>query len=137
MRTNGCQIVATHVPHECDLLWYIVAGLAIQQIERRVGGVREWNSANRTRVDDARNRAHFVQLGVDISQALVELWVAEQRRFKGQQPLALYSEIRVVQMLEGLEEQDATDQQQYGERGFRHDEYVLEPMAAGAGCAAS
>src|SRR5260370_35533864 len=91
-------------PGECDLAGYNVPGLALQPVKRRVGDVGEWDSINRAGVDDPGNRAHLVQLGVDKGHALVEVLVAEQRRFEGQQLLTSDSQIGIPQVLEGLQE---------------------------------
>ena len=136
-RTDGREVVAADVAHERDLLRDVGPGLSLQPVERRVGDVRKRNAIDRACVDDAGNRAHGLQLGVDECHAPVEVLVAEERSLERQEPFAPESDIRVPQVLKALEEKAAACQQHDRERRFDDNQRMLEPVAARARRAAS
>src|SRR5262249_18740096 len=134
-RADSREVIAGHHPREGVLRACFGKSLARERISSRLGDFRQWDSRNRAGADDAGNRADLFQPRVDERHALLEVAIAEQGSFKGQEVFAADSEVEPTQVLKRLQQQSSTRQQRDCESRLDDDERMLEPSLARAGTA--
>src|SRR5262249_30501142 len=71
-RANSREVITGHHPRECVLRACFGKRLARVGISSRLGDFRQWDSRNRSGVDDAWNRPDLFQLRVDERHTLLE-----------------------------------------------------------------